>query len=146
MLRGHARAKVDSKGRLKIPAEFLEPFLELSGDARRVFVTSRDGKRALVYPLSVWQRHERKILEIPTTVPQVEAYVRTTGFWGRESGIDANGRILIHPLLREWAGVNGDVSIFGRQEILEVCNFEMFRHQPPVMGPEELAALSQYGI
>ncbi len=146
MLRGHARAKVDSKGRLKIPSEFLETFLELSGEGRRVFVTSRDGQRALIYPLPVWEQLEAKILELPTTRPSVDLYLRTTSFWGRESTVDASGRVLVHPLLREAASIYGDVSVFGKQQILEVCDFELFRHSPPVLSPQALTELAEFGI
>jgi MraZ protein len=146
MLRGHATAKADGKGRLKIPAEFLPEMLELCGEDRSVFLTSRDGKMMLVYPLPIWEEHEQKLSHLPTTDPNAELYLRTVNFWGKETTIDAAGRILIHPLLRESAGLDGSVSVFGKQNILEICDFETFRRQPPVITPEQLAALSQHGV
>ena len=146
MLRGHATAKVDSKGRLKIPAEFLTGLLELCGESREVFLTSRDGRMVLVYPLAVWEEHERQLSELPSTDPNVELYLRTVSFWGKETTIDAAGRVLVHPLLREAAGVNGTASVFGKQRLIEICDFETFRHQPPVLSREQLEALAQYGV
>lgn len=142
MLRGHATARVDDKGRLKIPAEFHRPFLELCGEGRRTFVTSLDGRVALIYPLPVWEEHEAKLARLPSTNPFVTKYLRTVSYWGKEVQIDPNGRILLHPLLRQHARLDGETSVFGRQRILEVCDHELFRGQPPTMSQDELAELS----
>lgn len=146
MLRGHATAKVDEKGRLKIPSEFLDRILEFCGPSRGVFVTSRDGQFVLVYPLPVWEEHERKLQAAPSTDPSVETYLRTVSYWGKETSIDANGRILLHPLLRAAVGVSGTASVFGKQRYLEICDHEKFRIQPPTVSRDDMAQLAQYGI
>ena len=145
-MRGHYTAKSDNKGRVKIPAEFLDDFLALCGESRSAFVTSRDGQSVLVYPLPQWIEHEKKIESLPSTEPAVEAYTRAVNFWGRESRIDASGRLLIHPLLREAAALDGTVSVFGQRTLLELCDFERFRHQAPVVGTDDLAVLAKYGV
>ncbi len=142
MLRGHATARVDDKGRLKIPAEFLDPFVGLCGTDRRTFVTSLDGRMVVVYPLPVWEEHEAKLAAMPGTHPLVVKYLRTVSYWGKETPVDGAGRILIHPLLRQNARLDGETSVFGRQRVLEICDHELFRGQPPVMSLEELAQLS----
>ena len=146
MLRGHATVRVDEKGRLKIPAEFLEEFLELCGPDRRTFVTSRDGRTILVYPIPVWEEHERTLASFPSTHPAVENYIRTVNYWGKEAQVDASGRILLHPLLRSSARVTTDASVFGRQRTLEICDHELFRGQPPTVSKDELAQLAGLGL
>ncbi len=146
MLRGHATAKVDEKGRLKVPAEFLKLFLELCGPSRRVFITSRDGRTVLVYPLAIWEEHERKVTALPSTAPALENYLRTVSYWGKEAAVDAAGRILLHPLLREAARITGVASVFGRQRILEICDHELFRGQPPTVSKDDLSRLAEYGL
>lgn len=146
MLRGHATARTDDKGRLKIPAEFLEEFLALCGPERRVFITSRDGRWVLVYPLPVWEEHEARLLRMPTTNRALENYIRTVNYWGKETQVDSNGRILLHPLLRQGAEIDGDASVFGRQNTLEICNHEVFRGQPPAVSDAELAQLAELGL
>ncbi len=146
MLRGHATAKLDDKGRLKIPAEFLDEFVASCGPDRRVFITSRDGTFILVYPLPVWEAHEAKLATLPSTDPAVEAYVRTVNYWGREAQVDAAGRILVHPLLRTHARLDGEASVFGRQNTLEITSHDMFRGQPPVMTKQDLAHLADLGL
>ncbi len=146
MLRGHATARVDDKGRLKIPAEFAAQFLELCGPGRRVFITSRDGQMILVYPLPVWEEHERKMAALPTTNPAFENYARTVGYWGKETQVDASGRVLLHPLLRNSARVNGEASVFGRQNVLEICDHERYRGQPPRVSRDDLTQLAGFGL
>jgi MraZ protein len=146
MLRGHSTARVDDKGRVKIPAEFLDEFLDLCGPERRIYITSRDGRMALVYPLPVWEEHERAVAALPGTHPAVENYLLTVAFWGRESQVDASGRILLHPELRNHARITGDASVFGRQRRLEVCDYELFKGQPPTVSKDDLAQLAGFGL
>ena len=51
-LRGSAHGRIDDKGRLKIPASFRSHVEERYG--KGCFITSRDGKLILVFPLPVW--------------------------------------------------------------------------------------------
>ena len=146
MLRGHATARVDDKGRVKIPAEFLKEFLELCGPARRVYITSRDGHMVLVYPLPVWEEHERKAAALPSMDTALDDYLLAVSYWGREAAVDAAGRILVHPELRSYARIDGVVSVFGRQRSLELCDHERYRGQPPTVSRDDLNRLAQYGL
>lgn len=49
-------AKVDQKGRLKIPVTLL-PILRRSGT--EFYVTSQDGYSVRIYPMQVWNRVEK---------------------------------------------------------------------------------------
>ena len=51
-----AQARVDDKGRLKLPAEFLEYLKKLGVD--KVFITTVDRELARIYPISVWKANE----------------------------------------------------------------------------------------
>lgn len=146
MLRGSATARVDDKGRLKIPAEFLDTFLGLCGPERRVFITSRNGRSALVYPLPVWEAHERKLAEQPSTDPLVQKYLLTVSYWGKESQVDAAGRILLHPRLRAYAKIEGETEIYGKSTTLEITDHEVHRVNPPQLTDDDLARLSPLGI
>jgi MraZ protein len=146
MLRGHATAKIDAKGRVKVPSDFHDEFVALCGDQRRIYVTSLDGQSALVYPLDVWEEHERLLAERSAFDPAVQNYLRVTSFWGRETTVDRQGRFLLHPLLREAAGLDGAVSVFGKQRMLELSDFERLRAERPSVSREELQALARYQI
>ena len=61
MLRGNNPAKVDEKGRLKIPAAFLE---ELKGYGDQFYVTSETGEYARIFPMKVWEEIESKLARL----------------------------------------------------------------------------------
>jgi len=147
MLRGHATAKVDAKGRLKIPSDFLEEFSHLCGDGRKLYLTSHDGRSILAYPLPVWKEQELLLSDKSAFDPVVQSYLKATSFWGRTTALDKQGRLLVHPLLRDSAGLDGTVSVFGKQRLLELCDFEALAKQPPIVTQEDLQALaSRYGV
>ena len=49
-----------------------------------------------------------------------EAFLDRTNYWGQTARADAQGRILIPALLRESAGMQGEVAVMGHEEYLEV--------------------------
>jgi MraZ protein len=50
------QASVDEKGRLKLPAEFLEYLEALK--VTKVFITTLDQRQARIYPIEVWKVNE----------------------------------------------------------------------------------------
>jgi MraZ protein len=54
--RGTYQARVDEKGRLKLPAVFQQYLTDLG--ETKVFVTSLDVRIARIYPISVWKENE----------------------------------------------------------------------------------------
>ena len=124
MLRGNALARIDEKGRLKLPASFralLEP--KYNGT---YFVTSLRGDCVRVYPMEVWMRIEDRLGQVSSLNPAVSRFKNAVNYFGQSAAIDPQGRILIHPLLRERAEVRGDVVILGQQDYLEVWNRAAF--------------------
>jgi len=146
MLRGSSLAKLDEKGRLKLPASFravLEP--KFGSD---YFVTSLRGDSVRIYPMDVWLRIEERLARASSLNPSVMRFKNVVNYFGQSSPMDAQGRILIHPLLREHADVRGEVVVLGQQDFLEVWNrtaFEERLHADPLTDAD-LGALSDLGI
>ena len=67
MLRGNYAAKIDGKGRLKIPNAFRALVQKEHGSG--LFVTSVSGESVRIYPMPVWNAIEAKLARIPTTHP-----------------------------------------------------------------------------
>ena len=65
MFRGSASAKIDEKGRLKIPTDLRRHFQDQYG--KEVFMTSVLGTSVLVYPLAVWEEIEARLAAMPAT-------------------------------------------------------------------------------
>jgi len=146
MLRGSSLAKLDEKGRLKLPASFrgvLEP--KFGSD---YFVTSLRGDSVRIYPMDVWFRIEERLARASSLNPSVMRFKNAVNYFGQSSPMDAQGRILIHPLLRERADVRGEVVVLGQQDFLEVWNRTAFeeRLQADPLTDADLGALSDLGI
>jgi len=121
MLRGNIPARVDEKGRLKIPAAFLE---ELKASGERYYVTSETGESAKIYPMKTWEEIEAKLARLSLHDEARQKYLDLTGYYGQDMGVDNQGRILIPPVLREEAQLKGDVDVLGRLTFLEVKNHD----------------------
>ena len=146
MLRGSSLAKLDDKGRLKLPAAFrtvLEP--KFGSD---YFVTSLRGDSVRIYPMDVWLRVEERLSRASSLNPSVMRFKSAVNYFGQASPMDAQGRILIHPLLRDRANVRGEVVVLGQQDFLEVWNRTAFeeRLQADPLTDADLGALSDLGI
>ncbi len=146
MLRGNAPAKIDEKGRLKIPNAFRVVVHETHG--AEVFVTSLDGDSVLIYPMPIWEGIEQRLAQMPSTHPARKKYAARTSYYGQVAEIDSQGRVLIHPRLRESALMSGEVDVLGQQNYLEVWNHDRLASR--IAGDEftddELKALSDFGI
>ena len=145
MLRGNIPARVDEKGRLKIPAAFLE---ELKGYGEQFYVTSETGDVAKIYPMKVWEELESKLARLSSHNRTRRKFLTWTNYYGQAVEIDGQGRILIPPVLREAAQMKGDVDVTGHLTYLEVWNHErsveyLKKNQ---FTDEELQTLDDLGI
>lgn len=146
MLRGNLPAKVDAKGRLKIPASFRKAIEENFGT--RLFVTSISGESVKIYPLPVWEEIEERLAAPPTMKPEKVKFLERANYWGQEAEMDRQGRVLIHQRLRERAKINGDVAVMGNIRYLEVWNHDDFvrRMESAPFTDQDAEALSSLGI
>ncbi len=121
MFRGNSQARVDEKGRVKVPATFLSGLKE-SGNA--FYVTSILGDRAHIYPMKAWNEIEEKLGRLPTQNPTKIKFLTRTSYYGQVVELDGQGRLLIPQVLREAALIKGDVDVMGAQTHLEVWNHD----------------------
>jgi len=124
MLRGNALAKVDGKGRLKLPSAFRNVVEPKWG--RDFFVTSLRGDSTRIYPMEVYTGLEERMLKASGLDPRVTKLRNALNYFGQPSTMDPQGRILIHPLLRDRAALCGEVAVLGQQDHLEVWNRATF--------------------
>ena len=147
MLRGNYTARIDEKGRLKIPTHFRRRIEEKYGSAE-VYVTSLTGESVQIFPLKEWEIIEQKLSLLPTVERARAIYVAGTSFHGQESEIDNQGRVLIHPLLRKKAVAYGEVAVLGYLTYLDVWNMERierFMAENPFTD-DNAAVLARLGI
>lgn len=146
MLRGNYTARIDVKGRLKVPTEFRRLIEEKYG--KEFYITSRTGECVQIYPLPEWESIEQRILLLPSTSPERRKFLEKTNYFGQQATMDGQGRLLIHPLLRKKAEVLGDVAVLGYLTYLEVWELDKFEAHmlaDPFTEADE-AALARLGI
>jgi MraZ protein len=146
VLRGNYAAKIDDKGRLKIPNAFRALVEKTHGS--ELFVTSLTGESVRVYPMPVWLALEEKLSRAPSTHPARIKYLDRVNYFGQTSEIDAQGRVVIHQRLRETASMSGEVDVFGLVDHLDVWNHERFvsKMQRDPYTDDDARALSEFGI
>ena len=146
MLRGNHPARVDEKGRLKIPNGFRVLVEQQYG--AELFVTSVTGEYVRIYPMAVWLEVERRLAEVPSANPSKQRFLDRVNFFGQVAALDKQGRVLVPQLLRESAAMAGEVSVLGLQNHLEVWNQkrlqERFKKEP--FTDEDGRVLSGFGI
>jgi MraZ protein len=96
--RGIHDARVDEKGRLKLPGNF-QDFLNGLGE-KKVFITSLDSRTARIYPTSVWKENEKLLAESIDDPESAEDIAFMANELGDDSELDAQGRVLINTKLR----------------------------------------------
>jgi MraZ protein len=146
VLRGNYAAKIDDKGRLKIPNAFRG--LVQGQHGAELFVTSLTGESVRIYPMPVWMALEEKLARVPSTLPARIKFFDRVNYYGQPAEFDVQGRVLIHPRLRESAGMSGEVDVFGQYDYLEVWNHERFvaKLQREPYTDDDAKALSAFGI
>jgi transcriptional regulator MraZ len=146
VLRGNYAAKIDDKGRLKIPNAFRSLIEDKHG--AEVFVTSLTGEYVRIYPMPVWTALEEKLGAMPSTHPARVKFFDRVNYYGQTAAIDAQGRVLLHGRIREAAGMAGEVDVFGQYDFLDVWNHERFvaKLQREPYTDDDAKALSQFGI
>ena len=118
-LRGNCPAKVDEKGRLKIPSMFLD---ELKEYGNQFYITSTTGETARIYPMKVWSEIEDKLAQLPSTHVAKQKFLLRTSYFGQQAELDGQGRLLLPAVLREAAQTTGEVDVLGTLNYLEVTN------------------------
>lgn len=147
MLRGNHPARVDDKGRLKVPNGFRALVEQQYGP--ELFVTSVTGEYVRVYPMAVWLEIERRLADVPSANPSKQRFLDRVNFFGQSVTLDKQGRVVLPQLLRESAAMQGEVSVLGLQNHLAVWNQKrlqerLFKKEP--FTDEDGRVLSGFGI
>ncbi|MFO1518099.1 MAG: division/cell wall cluster transcriptional repressor MraZ [bacterium] len=117
MFRGRFENTIDSKGRISVPSKFRE-VLSAHYD-ERLIITNFDGC-LWAYPVKEWQAIEEKVSSLPQFKAEVRALQRVFISAASECPLDKQGRILIPPSLREYAGIEREVVFVGMVKRIEI--------------------------
>jgi len=119
MFRGRYEHTIDQKGRTSIPSRFRELLSSKYSD-ERLIVTSFVDPCLIAYPVAEWQAFEEKVRALPRFDPKIMQLKRVLISGATECPIDRNGRILIPPVLREFAGLKREIVWAGMVDYIEI--------------------------
>ncbi len=130
MFRGTQTGRVDDKGRLKLPV-LVRSCLDEEYREPTVFITSLDGEEVKVFPLREWETVETRLSEKSATGNESDGEIKQkilfqANRYGAEETLDNQGRILVPAVLREAAGMRGEVKILWQSNHLLVVNAARF--------------------
>ncbi len=146
MLRGSTSARIDDKGRLKVPNAFRRLVEQKHG--RELFLTSLSGEYVRIYPMPVWLELEEKLAAMPSTHPSKLRFLDRVNYYGSAGELDIQGRVIIPARLRDAATMNGDVDVLGQVNYLDVWNHDRFvaKMQRDPFTDDDARAMSEFGV
>jgi MraZ protein len=146
MFRGRFQHRIDPKGRLSVPAKFRDALATYEG----TLVIVPNDHCLEVHPLEEWQRIETKLREQPIFDPEVRELSRIYVSNAKEATLDAAGRILVPPDLREKAGLSKEVTLVGgglpQFELWDRARFEEYERTRQDRLPSLFERLSSKGV
>lgn len=123
MLLGTHTPKLDDKGRLILPAKFRDEL------ADGVVITRGQERCLYVFSKREFASVHEKIRQAPVTSEEARKYLRVFLSGATEEQPDKQGRVLLPQLLREYAGLNKDLTIIGvgaRAEIWDTAGWQKY--------------------
>ena len=123
MFRGRFVHTIDSKNRMSLPAGFRT---ELQRRSDHPPILTNAHRCLELHPFEDWQQFEDRIVGIAMIDPEAQAYARMVVSGAVECPIDRQGRILVPQHLREYAGLEREVTVAGVGPKIELWNTARF--------------------
>jgi len=119
MFRGVNAINIDAKGRMVMPTRYRERLKE-DNDDKMIITIDTDEHCLLIYPLHIWENIENKLAQLPSFNKAARRIQRLLIGHATEADLDSNGRMLVAPLLREYAGLTKQAVLIGQGKKFEL--------------------------
>ncbi len=136
MFRGVNGVNIDAKGRIVMPTRYRER-LQDESRGRVVLTIDTEERCLLVYPLAAWEEIESKLAQLPSFNAQTRRIQRLLIGHATEAELDSQGRILLPPLLREYAGLNKHAMLVGQGKKVELWDGKLWQERRNLWLAEE---------
>ena len=133
--RGVNQVSVDAKGRMAMPSRYRQ-LLHGHCDGQLVITADCDGC-LLVYPLPQWPEIESQLMKLPNFSKQVRFLQRIVLGYATECAMDAHGRFLLPPPLREFAHIGKQAALIGQGAKFELWDYQSWSKQRDIWMKEE---------
>ena len=134
--RGRYYHTIDDKGRIILPSRLREAIAEQS--AGKLVITSFTGY-LLAFPCGEWEILEQKISQQSLLKRQVRAFQRDFMSGAVDCNVDSQGRVLVPPSLREYAGLEKDIVLAGMVRTIEIWSKERWEEELLRVGKEDFS-------
>ena len=108
MFQGASSLSLDAKGRLSMPTRHRDALVQLGGG--QLTITKHPDGCLMVFPRPAWEAFRERIAQLPM---QAQWWKRIFLGNAMDVELDATGRVLVSPELREAAGLARDVVLLG---------------------------------
>ena len=139
MFRGSSFHTIDSKGRIIVPARFRE--IIKADDSNGVMISRMDSG-LVAYTHTEWRKIETRILSLAEKSDNMRRFRRVFIGGAFECPCDKQGRILIPPMLRQYAELSREIVLVGVLDHFEIWSREKWEkenlHMEKDMKKEEV--------
>lgn len=145
--RGHSYRSLDDKGRLMLPPD-IRAAAESQTSGGRLMLTNFDGC-VVGYPLTEWEAIEESFSRVNVLDKRLRNFQRFFISGAVEVALDKQGRILLPPHLRKYAGLDREVVVAGvgrKFEIWDQATFESQRAEMEESFDADLSAMAGLGL
>ena len=126
MFRGVAQLVLDAKGRLAIPSKHREG---LANGNSRLVITADPSGCLLLYPIAEWEPIQARLMSFSSFDTQIRGLQRLIVGHADDVEIDADGRILVPPVLRQFANLDKHVVLVGQGHKFELWDARAWQAQ-----------------
>ena len=121
MLRGVSQVALDAKGRFAVPQRYRDALAAGSPpEGTRLVITADPSKCLLLYTLAEWEPIEKKLMGLSSFNASTRALQRLVVGHADDVEMDAAGRLLVPPMLRQYAGLDKQIVLVGQGNKFEI--------------------------
>ena len=126
MFRGINSATLDGKGRMALPSRFRETLM-VTAESKIVVTIDMREQCLLLYPLAEWEIVQRKLEALPNIGAKARRLQRLLIGHATDIDLDAQGRILLPAMLRDFGGLSKKLVLVGLGNKVEIWSSELWQ-------------------
>ena len=126
MFRGINSVNLDAKGRMALPARYREALARDTDGKLVVTIDSRE-RCLLLYPLAAWEAVQAKLEALSNMNREARRLQRLLIGHATDLEIDSSGRVLLPPMLREFASLSKKLVLLGQGNKIEIWGDELWQ-------------------
>ena len=125
LFRGVSSVNLDAKGRMALPVRFRE-LLSDACSGHIVITIDMEEPCLLLYPLPFWEEIQAQLEALPNVNPAARRIQRLLIGHATDVELDGSGRVLVPPMLRDYASLSKKLVLLGQGRKLEIWSEEIW--------------------